>query len=230
MRILFAVLLSTGISFTSCIDILRPGGKICTTEFRYGVSALVSDADPGEPITNAILTLRDGSYTEVMEPFPTGPGEYAGAGERPGTYTLTIEVPDVATDTISDIEVGFDGCHVIGVALDIRVRPGQIEVSPRDGACTEVFVYGVSAHVKNAVNKQAVTNAVLTLTEGDYTEVMTHVDNGDYVGAGERPGVYTLTVEATGFQTQVIENIEVTRGICHVNTVELDIDLQPVNP
>lgn len=230
MRILFAVLLSTGISFTSCIDILRPEGKICTAEFRYGVSAVVTDADTGEPITNAILTLRDGTYTEVMEPFPTGPGEYAGAGERPGTYTLTIEVPDVATDTISDIEVGFDGCHVIGVALDIRVRPGQIDVFPRNGACTEEFVYGVSAHVENATNGQAIDSATLTLTEGDYTEEMTHLADGDYVGAGERRGTYTLTVQAPGFQPQVIEDIEVTRGICHVNTVELEIKLQPTNP
>jgi hypothetical protein len=126
MRGLLTVLLTAGLPLTTCIN-HSFDGQVCTDLYAYGVSAHVTDADTGQIITDAVLTLQDGDYTEVMQLIPTG--DYVGAGERPGTYTLTIDVPGVASDTVSDIDVGFDGCHVIGVALNIRVRPGSIEVS-----------------------------------------------------------------------------------------------------
>ncbi len=129
MRALLAVSLITGLPFATCID-LGPG-RVCTTQFVYGVSVHVVDDATGAPIDNAVLTLTDGDYTEVMQMFPTGDGDYVGAGERPGTYTLTIEVPGVASTTVPDLEVGFDGCHVIGISLEARVRPGEIDVFRR---------------------------------------------------------------------------------------------------
>lgn len=224
MRGLFMVLLTTGLPFTSCID-RTPDGRVCTDLFAYGVSAQVTDAVTGQPITNATLTLRDGDYTEVMQAFPTG--DFVGAGERPGTYTLTIDVPGATSDTVTGIVVRSDECHVIGVALDVRVESGRITVTARDIACTMEYAYGVSATVTSAADGRPITNATLTLTEGAYSEVMQAFPTGDYVGAGERPGTYTLTVEAPGFVTKVVNDVVVTANLCHVNGVHLNVQLQP---
>ena len=126
MRGLLMVLLTTSVLFAGCSS-FWPDGRACTMLYAYGVSANVTDADTGEAVTNATLTLQDGDYTEVMEGSPSG--GYVGAGERPGTYTLTIEVPGVPSETVPDIVVGFDGCHVIGVALDIQVESDRIVVT-----------------------------------------------------------------------------------------------------
>jgi hypothetical protein len=128
MRTLLTVLLTTGLPFTTCID-FPPDGRPCTALFAYGVNVHVVDADTGQPIPNAVLTLTEGDYTEVLQFIPTD--TYVGAGERPGTYDLSIEVPGSGSTVVNDIEVGFDGCHVIGVVFDVLVRPGSIEVTRR---------------------------------------------------------------------------------------------------
>jgi len=209
----------------NCID-LWPG-QACTAIYVYGLSATVIDADTGQPIENAVLTLREGNYVEVMMHLPTG--SYAGAGERAGTYNLTIHVPDVATDTIHDITIEEDECHVIGQALEIRVRQDEIIVAPTSFACTQEMRPGVKVKVTRATNNQPMTNAVLTLVEGDYTEQLAGGSGGEYSGAAERRGTYTLVVEAPGFVGQTIDNVVVTQGVCHVNTVELNVKLQPAS-
>lgn len=220
---LICVLTCVLVPAVNCIDL--PWDRVCTLEFAYGLSATVKHASTGVAIDNAVLTLRDGDYVEVMQLLPTG--SYAGAGERPGTYDLTIEVPGVATDTISGIEVTSDECHVRGIALDIRVAPGQVFVIPFNFACTEEARSGLLVNVKNASNNQPVTNAVLTIAEDSYTEELQAGTGGQYSGAIERRGTYTLTVEAPGFATETVEDVVVTQGLCHVNQTELTVDLQP---
>ena len=48
---------------------------------------------------------------------------------------------------------------------------------------------------------------------------------GGYLGAGERAGTYTLTVDADGFETAVIEDIVVDADICHVIPVTREVSL-----
>ena len=106
---------------------------------------------------------------------------------------------------------------------------GIIDDLPGPDVCTLEFAYGVSAEVTDAESGAAITSAVLTLTDGNYSEVMESFPTGDYVGAGERAGTYTLTAQATGYQTRTIENIVVTAGRCHVNGVRVEVQLQPVD-
>jgi hypothetical protein len=218
------VLFCITVPAVDCID-WPPIGPPCTMQFVYGLSATVVDANTGLPIDNAVLTLREGSYVEEMELLVTG--SYAGAGERAGTYDLTIHVPNVATDTIHGIEIDEDECHVIGLALDIRVLPGQILVTPVNFACTEEAVAGVAVKVTNSDGGAAITNATLTLTEDAYLEELEGGTGGQYAGAIERRGTYTLIVEAPGFTTQIIDDVIVTQNVCHVNPVTLDVELEP---
>jgi hypothetical protein len=50
---------------------------------------------------------------------------------------------------------------------------------------------------------------------------------GEYSGAIERRGTYSLVVEAPGFLPETIDSVVVTENVCHVNTEELTVELQP---
>jgi len=112
--------------------------------------------------------------------------------------------------------------------LTLSVLPlASCDALPGGIACTALYAYGVSATVTDAVTGAAIDNATLTLTDGSFQQVMQHFQGGDYVGAGERAGTYTLSAAASGLQTQTINDIVVTADICHVRGVHLNIKLQP---
>lgn len=117
-----------------------------------------------------------------------------------------------------------------GVALMLSLAP-YLQCSGLDGGqpCTAIFAYGVNAEVTNAQSGAAISGATLTLRDGTYIEVMQSVTAGDYFGAGERKGTYTLTVSATGFQPVTVENIVVQSDPCHVIpvTVKVPMTSQP---
>ena len=96
------------------------GGVICTEIFVYGVTVTVTD-EAVEPVTGAVLTLTDGDYSETMEELAEG--EYAGAGERAGTYTLVVQADGFEPATIEGIIVDADECHVIPQARAITLSP-----------------------------------------------------------------------------------------------------------
>jgi Carboxypeptidase regulatory-like domain len=120
MRRCLPVLLLSFLPLASCR--LLPGGIACTALYAYGVNVTLTNAATGASIDNATLTLTDGSYQEVMQHFQDG--DYVGAGERAGTYTLTASAPGFQSKTIDDIVVTADECHVHGVHLDVLLQPG----------------------------------------------------------------------------------------------------------
>ena len=100
-------------------------GVPCTQLYAYGLTVRLSDAATGEPIAGATLVLSDGSYVETMQELSADfdPGAYVGAGERPGTYTLTVQADGYQSTVIEDIGILADICHVIGRALDVELSP-----------------------------------------------------------------------------------------------------------
>jgi hypothetical protein len=121
MRALMLSMLAAGLPFAGCPQ----QGKVCTDLYAYGVNVTVTDAATGQPINNATLTLTEGTYQETMILFPGSPGNYAGAGERAGTYTLTAVAPGYQSQTINNIVVTSDECHVKGVHLDVALQAGS---------------------------------------------------------------------------------------------------------
>jgi len=117
-----AFLISTTCLLASGCGLISDG-PICTTLFAYGLRVNVTDEN-GDPVAGATLTLTEGDYTEVI-PGPPGSGAegaggvYLGAGERAGTYTLTIEAEGFDPVTIENIVIEADECHVIGVRRDV---------------------------------------------------------------------------------------------------------------
>lgn len=96
--------------------------RSCTTSYAYGVSATVRDARTGAPISNATLVLTDGSFRETMMAFGVA-GSYAGAGEREGTYTLTVTAQGYQSPAPRTLVVTGDECHVNGQAVTIDLTP-----------------------------------------------------------------------------------------------------------
>ena len=97
------------------------GGPFCTAIYGYGLNVTVTDVN-GITVPGATLTLTDGAHTETMEEHAAG--IYAGAGERAGTYTLRVEADGFVTQTITDIVIDADECHVIPVARDVELTAG----------------------------------------------------------------------------------------------------------
>lgn len=119
MRMLFVSLSLALFSLPSCATLIDP--IACTALYAYGVSATVTDQETGSPIDDATLTLIDGAYQEDMQSYQNG--EFVGAGERAGTYTLTASAPGYQSQTIENIDVTADVCHVHGVHIEIELSP-----------------------------------------------------------------------------------------------------------
>ena len=97
--------------------------------------------------------------------------------------------------------------------------------------CTEIFVYGLSVTVKNAVTDAIITEGItVTAREGSYEEQLMRIENSDYfMGAGEREGSYIIEITSDDYQTFTSNTIvvEKTEDDCHVITEELEFVLQP---
>lgn len=97
------------------------GGTICTMQFVYGISATVTDAATGTDITpGSSLIVREGSYVDSVA---AGPGSFlAAAGERAGTYEVTIRRSGYQPFSRSGVAVTRDECHVHPVRIEARLQ------------------------------------------------------------------------------------------------------------
>lgn len=101
----------------------NPFGGSCTTEFVYGVTVTVLDADTGDPIADgATLTIRDSGYVEVVAQSFDG-RTLSGAGERPGRYSLGVERAGYQEWTQDGVVVIRGDCHVTPASTEARLSP-----------------------------------------------------------------------------------------------------------
>lgn len=100
---------------------------VCTQEYVYGVVVALRDPD-GDPIDDATLILSDGNYSEEMD--SQEPGLYVGAGERPGTYRLSISAPGFEPQVLQQITVSSGTCHVTVAARQIVLSPESGKSAP----------------------------------------------------------------------------------------------------
>lgn len=116
--ILGAVLsMAATVSLSGCVDT-----QTCTTEYRYGVNVTLRNARSGAGVTGATVVIVDGSYRETLSSFVL-PGSYAGAGEREGSYTLSVEAPGYVSPAARTVVVTGGECHVNGVSVTIDLTP-----------------------------------------------------------------------------------------------------------
>lgn len=92
-----------------------------------------------------------------------------------------------------------------------------------DTACTSIMVPALMVDVVDSTtNAPAGSGARIIATDGAYADTTT----GGGALAGERPGLYTVTVEQEGYRTWSRSGIRVTRDECHVRTERIVARLQ----
>ncbi|MCW9037300.1 hypothetical protein [Altibacter sp.] len=96
----------------------------CTEEFVYGLNVTVRDANTDVLLTDAEVTVQaqDNDYNEMLE---FNAVVFLGAGERPGTYTLTVTGVNYETFISDPIAIALteDVCHVVPQAIELRIQP-----------------------------------------------------------------------------------------------------------
>ena len=123
---------------------------------------------------------------------------------------------------------------VISAALGSTLVTSGCRLLDKERVCTLELRSGVSVSVRDSTTGAfAASGAKLVVRDGAYADSVSlpatpgATDAMSLGGAGERPGVYSLTVTKPGYRDWVKTGVRVTKGDCHVNTVALTALLQP---
>ena len=99
----------------------------CTEVLVWGLHVTVQDSATGAPsASGAQLIARDGAYADTSS-YPPNRADLdalplVAAGERAGTYTVTVRKTGFLDWERSHIVVTADECHVRPVALTARLK------------------------------------------------------------------------------------------------------------
>lgn len=120
-KLFFFITLSCLFLLSSCED--NDDQIVCTDQFVYGLNVIVLDAVSGNPIFQDIeVKAVDGTYQEILELVPGLEYTFVGAGERAGTYVVTVTKAGFQTFTSAPIVLTRDECHVIPQSLTINLQ------------------------------------------------------------------------------------------------------------
>lgn len=98
---------------------LNPGAKICTMEYRYGLTIHLYDQN-GHALDGVTITsMQNGDKSDAFTSFQ--PGTYTGIGEGKGLYTVEA-TKDGYMPITESITLAHDGCHVMSQVWT-RVMP-----------------------------------------------------------------------------------------------------------
>ena len=127
MRNPFVGLYSILIAAVACSGSTSP---VCTQEFRPGLVVYVKDSLTRAGVASgASLVVREGSYKDSVAATNSGPDQdnspLSAAGERSGTYQVTVLKPGYATWLQSNVRVTSNECHVNTVNLTALLQPAK---------------------------------------------------------------------------------------------------------
>lgn len=111
-----------------CSGSKGPMSPICTEEFRPGVAVYIKDALTNAGVASgANLVAREGTFKDSVA-FPGASPDLnnlplTAAGERAGTYQLTVSRPGYAPWSQSNVRVTSNQCHVNTVTLTALLQP-----------------------------------------------------------------------------------------------------------
>jgi hypothetical protein len=91
----------------------------CSAYSVTGLGVTVVDSTQS-PVCDAVVTAKDGGYTEELMLVTGGPCVYVGAVERAGTYSITAKRQG-ASGRLNGVKVTADQCHVHPVTATITI-------------------------------------------------------------------------------------------------------------
>lgn len=94
--------------------------------------------------------------------------------------------------------------------------------------CTLILLPGITVELVDASTELAPKSQefVGVATDGEFTDSVVAF-RPFFAFAYGRPGVYNLRIRGDGYKVWTTEDVSVTRGECHVNTVALVARLEP---
>ena len=97
---------------------------ICTTIAVQAITLTVLDGVSGQRVCDATVTVVDGSFSQVLPPFPGSAPDctYSGPTERAGTYEVRVSRAGYQPATERNVRVTADECHVIPVRLTVTLN------------------------------------------------------------------------------------------------------------
>ena len=117
----FLGVVSVAFGLAGCESPAEP--VICTAIAVQAITLTVLDGASSQRICDATVTAVDGSFSEVLRPFPGATDcTYSGPTERAGTYEVRVVKAGYAPATQSSVRVTADECHVIPVRLTITLN------------------------------------------------------------------------------------------------------------
>jgi hypothetical protein len=128
MRKSFAGWYSILIGAVACAGSTSP---VCTQESRPGLVVYVKDSVTKAGVASgASLVVREGSYKDSVFAAPNSTPDLdnsalSAAGERSGTYQVTVSKPGYATWLKSNVRVTSNVCHVNTVTLTALLQPAS---------------------------------------------------------------------------------------------------------
>ena len=100
-------------------------------------------------------------------------------------------------------------------------------------SCTQEFAYAVNVSVRDSLSGELIASgAQMIARDGAYVDSMSVPSNRPDLdsfllhAAGERSGIYTVTVRKLGYREWTRVNVQVDRDVCHVNAVKLTAVMQ----
>ena len=174
----------------------------------------------GDPVFCSLVTITTDDFSEEGISDSSGVFRTFGAGASGSVYTITVKADGFESITIDDVVLERAVVNGVSCSPQVRLDVSLIEPMPRP----KRFVYGVTVSLADE-NGKAVSDATVRLVEDEYSETMEQILPGVFVGAGERAGIYLLTVEADGFGPVTIRRITVEQDVCHVFPVTRTITL-----
>ena len=120
--------LALAVLTTAGCDVLDSREVACTDNFVFGLVVAVQDSSTGAPAASgAQLIAQDGAWADTVGFPPNRPDldaqELVSAGERPGTYTVTVRKAGFRDWQRTGVVVTADECHVHPVELTARLQP-----------------------------------------------------------------------------------------------------------
>ena len=117
--ILFLVL------FAGCLELSGP--EVCTAESVPGLDVTVERIDTGEPLADALVVARDGTFADSartrLPPGDSGSAAARLAFERSGEYDVTVQKDGYEPAVRHDVQVDENECHVETVELTVGLAP-----------------------------------------------------------------------------------------------------------
>lgn len=100
-------------------------GDNCSDEAVAGLNVKVRDVSTGDYLSDGVqITAEDGTYSEMLVLVPgSNPPTFAGAWERTGVYTMTVQKSGYVTAITNAYQVNENVCHVIPENLTVDLTP-----------------------------------------------------------------------------------------------------------